>query len=75
VGASLAHAWTCTTTGSAGVGVNRTPVDGTDLHWLVLWDFAERQKDPDGAVDVFWRVTAAGRAVRLLDWNTLRAWE
>ena len=48
-------------------------VDGTDLHWLCLWGFAERRKDPDGAVDVYWRVTEAGRAVRLLDWKTLRA--
>lgn len=50
-------------------------VDGTDLHWLVLWGFAERQNDPDGAGVVYWRVTVAGREVRLLDWKTLRAWE
>jgi hypothetical protein len=41
----------------------------------VLLGFAERRKAPDGAADVHWCVTLAGRAVRLLDWNTLRAWE
>jgi hypothetical protein len=50
-------------------------VDGTDLHWLVLWRFVERQNDPEGAVDVYWRVTEAGRAVRLLDWKPLRAYD
>jgi hypothetical protein len=50
-------------------------VDGTDLHWLVLWGFAERRNDPDRAGVVYWRATEAGRAVRLLDWKELRAWE
>jgi hypothetical protein len=50
-------------------------VDGTDLHWLILWGFAERRNDADRAGVVYWRVTEAGRAVRLLDWKTLRAWK
>jgi len=50
-------------------------VDGTDLHWLILWGFAERRNDPDRVGVVYWRATEAGRAVRLLDWKTMRAWE
>lgn len=54
---------------------SRIAVDGTDLHWLILWGFAERRNDPDRAGVVYWRATEAGRAVRLLDWKTLSAWE
>jgi hypothetical protein len=50
-------------------------VDGTDLHWLVLWGFTERRDDLERAGVVYWRATEAGRVVRLLDWKTLRAWE
>lgn len=50
-------------------------VDGTDLHWLIKWGFAERRNDPDRAGVVYWRATPGGRQVRLLDWKTLPAWE
>jgi hypothetical protein len=50
-------------------------IDGTDLHWLIRWGFAERRNDPDRVGVVYWRVTEAGRAVRLLDWKPLRAYD
>jgi hypothetical protein len=53
----------------------RIAVDGTDLHWLIRWGLAERRNDPDQARVVYWRATDAGRAVRLLDWKALKAWD
>jgi hypothetical protein len=48
-------------------------VDGTDLRWLVQWGLAERRNDPERAGSVYWRATAVGMAVRLVEWKTLRA--
>lgn len=50
-------------------------VDGTDMRGLIKWGLAERRNDPDRAGVVYWRVTELGRAVKLLDWKTLRAVE
>lgn len=50
-------------------------VYATDLRWLVLWGLAERRNDPERADVVYWRVSETGRAVRLLDWKTLRAYD